>query len=90
MAIYPVDAYTLRRVLRSLSERPINAGLMSANHQLTEGVAETAGRDRLLRRSIACFAAAAFLSFALAVGTSLWQQAGGDLEPVSLAQDAPR
>lgn len=61
---------------------------MSANH--TDEKQELAERDRLLRRLIGSFAVAAFMTFGLAVATSLWQQAGGDLEPVSLAQDAPR
>jgi hypothetical protein len=63
---------------------------MSANHHSQEEPKETAQRDRLLRRLIGCFAAAAFVAFGLAVSTSLWQQAGGDLEPVSLAQDGLR
>ena len=61
---------------------------MSANP--TDQKQEMAERDRLLRRLIGCFAAAAFMAFGLAVTMSLWQQAGGDLAPVSLAQDAPR
>jgi len=62
---------------------------MSAN-PAGEQEQETAQRDRLLRRLIGCFAAAAFAALGLAVATSIWQQAGGDLEPVSLVQDSPR
>jgi hypothetical protein len=62
---------------------------MSAN-PAGEQDQETAQRDRLLRRLIGCFAAAAFVALGLAVTTSIWQQAGGDLEPVSLVQDSPR
>lgn len=61
---------------------------MSANH--SDEKQEMAERDRLLRRLIGCFAAAAFATLGLAVTMSLWQQAGGDLAPVSLAQDALR
>ena len=63
---------------------------MSANHQVPEKFFNAAQRDRLLRRLIGCFAAAALMAYGLAVTMSLWQQTGGDLAPVSLAQDAPR
>jgi len=59
-------------------------------HPSVEQDFETARRDRLLRRLVGCFAAAAFAALGLAVATSLWQKAGGDLEPVSLVQDGPR
>jgi len=62
---------------------------MSANPDVEQQL-ETAERDRLLRRMIGCFAAAAFAALGLAVATSIWQQSGGDLEPVSLVQDGPR
>lgn len=62
---------------------------MSANQQSQES-SETVERDRLLRRLIGCWAAAAAVTFGLAITTALWQKAGGDLAPVSLAQDAPR
>ncbi len=62
---------------------------MSENHHCLES-SETTQRDRLLWRVIGCLAAATCLTFGLAITTALWQQAGGDLAPVSLAQDAPR
>jgi len=62
---------------------------MSANSSDLAGL-DTAQRDRLLRRLVGCFAVAAFMAFGLAIATSVWQQAGGDMEPVSLAQDVPR
>jgi len=51
---------------------------------------DTARRDRLLRRLVGCFALAAFLALGMAIATSIWQQSGGDLDAVSLAQDVPR
>ena len=51
---------------------------------------DTAQRDRLLRRLVCCFAVAAFLALGMAIATSAWQQSGGDMDPVSLAQDVPR
>ena len=90
MAIYCPVEYTLRRVLPWWGIGFITARLMSANHQSQEKNTDTAHRDRLLRRLIGCFAAAAFMAFGLAVSMSLWQQNGGDLEPVSLVQDGLR
>jgi hypothetical protein len=60
---------------------------MSANPPRDEGP-EIAQRDRMLRRLIGCFAAAALVAFGLAVTMSIWQQSGGDLAPMALAQDA--
>lgn len=62
---------------------------MSANSSDHAGL-DTARRDRLLRRLVGCFALFAFLALGLAIATSIWQQSGGDLDPVSLAQDVPR
>jgi hypothetical protein len=62
---------------------------MSANSSDLAGL-DTAQRDRLLRRLVGCFTVAAFMALGLAIATSVWQQAGGDMEPVSLAQDTLR
>lgn len=62
---------------------------MSANPTNTPAF-ETAQRDRLLRRLVACFALAALVALALAITTSIWQQTLGDFQPVSLAQEVPQ
>ena len=62
---------------------------MSADSSDDAGL-DTAQRDRLLRRLVGCFALAAFLALGMAIATSAWQQSGGDMDPVSLAQDVPR
>lgn len=62
---------------------------MSANPTETAAL-ETAERDRLLRRLVGCFAAAAFVAFGLAITTSVWQRTLGHFDPVTLAHDAPR
>jgi len=80
---------TLRRVLPSVWPVPITRALMSAN-PTKMAVLETADRDRLLRRLVGCFAAAAFVAFGLAITTSVWQRTLGHFDPVTLAQDAPR
>lgn len=61
---------------------------MSANHSATADL-QTADRDRLLRRFMGCFAAAAIVALGMAVSMALWSQVGGETAPVSLAQDAP-
>ena len=63
---------------------------MSANPPALTEESDNSQRDRLLRRLIGCFAVAALVTLGLAIRTSVWQQAGGDLEPVSLAQENPR
>jgi len=62
---------------------------MSANPTESAAV-EMAQRDRLLRRLVGCFAAAAFVAFGLAITTSVWQRTLGHFDPVTLAQDAAR
>ncbi len=51
---------------------------------------ETADRDRLLRRLIGCFAAAAVVALGMAVSMAVWSQSEGAAAPVSLAQDGPQ
>jgi hypothetical protein len=51
---------------------------------------ETADRDRLLRRLVGCFAAAAVVALGMAVSMAVWSQAEGTAAPVSLAQDEPQ
>ena len=62
---------------------------MSANPTESAAV-DMAQRDRLLRRLVGCFAAAAFVAFGLAITTSVWQRTLGHFDPVTLAQDAAR
>lgn len=59
---------------------------MSANHSESDAL-EMAGRDRVLRGLIGCFAAAAFVSLGLAVFMSMRHQTVGYDEPFALAQD---
>lgn len=80
---------TLRRVLPSAWPAPITRVLMSANPTESAAV-DIVQRDRLLRRLVGCFAAAAFVAFGLAITTSVWQRTLGHFDPVTLAQDAPR
>ena len=51
---------------------------------------ETADRDRLLRRLIGCFAAAAVVALGMAVSMAVWSQSEVSAAPVSLAQDGPQ
>jgi hypothetical protein len=62
---------------------------MSANQTKSAGL-ETANRDRLLRRVIGCFAAAAVVALGMAVSMAVWSQVDGKAAPVSLAQDSPQ
>lgn len=80
---------TRREVLPCAWRGPINRVLMSAN-PTEPAVLETAQRDRLLRRLVGCFAAAAFIAFGLAITTSVWHTTSRDFDPVSLAQDVSR